>query len=120
MQLTENFNSWEFDSPDFQNSGTNMKLRFISSLQEARTIADIPFVITSGYRTKEHNEKVEGVKNSAHMVGKAADIACHTSINRFRIVAALLEVKFTRIGIYATYIHVDDDESKSSEVIFLA
>jgi len=120
MKLTENFSTWEFDSPDRPFSGINMRIEFIFKLQEARRIANIPFLITSGYRTKEHNEKVEGVKNSAHMVGKAADIACHTSINRFRIVAALLEVKFTRIGIYATYIHVDDDESKSSEVIFLA
>ena len=118
MQLTENFNSSEFDSPDLPSTGTIMSLPFIFKLQEARTIADIPFVITSGYRTKQHNKKVGGVLNSAHMVGKAADIACHTSINRFRIVAALLEVKFTRIGIYPTYIHVDDDETKPSEVIF--
>ena len=119
MKLTENFSTWEFDSPDRPGSGINMRIEFIFKLQEARRIANIPFLITSGYRTKEHNEKVEGVKNSAHMVGKAADIACHISVNRFRIVTALLAAGFTRIGIYPTYIHVDDSQNKPSRTIFL-
>ncbi|MEM0550337.1 MULTISPECIES: YcbK family protein [Aeromonas] len=35
---------------------------------------DTPFVITSGYRTKAHNDRLEGAaKNSAHLKGQAVD-----------------------------------------------
>ena len=119
MQLTENFNSSEFDSPDLPSSGANMSLPFVFKLQEARKIANTPFIITSGYRTKKHNAVVGGVTNTAHMVGKAADIACDVSYMRYKILMGLLSVGFSRIGIYSTYIHVDDDKSKPAEVIFV-
>jgi uncharacterized protein YcbK (DUF882 family) len=33
-----------------------------------------PVIITSGYRTPQHNEKVKGAKYSYHIRGQAADI----------------------------------------------
>jgi len=33
-----------------------------------------PVIVSSGYRCKKLNDKVGGVKNSAHLTGCAADI----------------------------------------------
>lgn len=88
-------------------------------LDSAREIAQIPIVITSGFRTKEKNSKVGGVANSAHLTGKAADLRCRNSQERFILVDALLAAGFHRIGIGMTHIHVDIDESKPEKVIFI-
>lgn len=45
------FNYSEFDSPDEPGSGHYMDQEFLDMLDEARSRAGIPFVITSGYRT---------------------------------------------------------------------
>jgi hypothetical protein len=44
------FNINEFDSPDAIGSGENMDKEFLSRLDQARSIADTPFKITSGFK----------------------------------------------------------------------
>ena len=114
----KHFKHYEFDSPDVQGSGQMMDTGFLSIIDEAREIADIPFNITSGYRTKSHNEKVEGKPNSSHLRGYAADIACNDSRSRFIIIDALLDAGFTRIGVASSFIHVDNDPEKDGNVIW--
>jgi len=113
-----NFTLDEFDSPDKIGSGNNMQEDFLKKLDKAREIADIPFIITSGFRTQEHNKKVGGVDSSSHTKGWAADISCRESRNRFIIVKALIEAGFTRIGVARTFIHVDSDPDKAPKVIW--
>jgi len=113
----------EFDSPDLPNSGINMDANFLSMLDDARHMADIPFKINSGYRTKEHNIEIYrrlGKKpiDSAHLKGKAADISCSGSRERWIIITALQDAGFNRIGIANNFIHVDSDENKSPNVIW--
>jgi zinc D-Ala-D-Ala carboxypeptidase len=108
----------EFDSPDMVGSGEAMDKEFLSKLDQARSLCDIPFRITSGYRSKAHNLKVGGVSNSSHIKGLAADIACTNSAARHIIVSALLKVGLNRIGIADTFIHVDRDPSKVANVIW--
>jgi uncharacterized protein YcbK (DUF882 family) len=108
----------EFDSPDMVGSGELMDKEFLSKLDQARSLCDIPFRITSGYRTEEHNRKVKGVLGSSHTKGLAADIACTNSAARHIIVSALLKVGLNRIGIANTFIHVDRDPSKVANVIW--
>ena len=108
----------EFDSPDAPGSGANMDADFLEMLDEARHRCGIPFKINSGFRTVNHNKKVGGVSKSSHLRGYAADIACSSSRDRFHIVRALLSVGFDRIGIGATFIHVDNDTNKSEDVIW--
>lgn len=85
----------------------NANENFLYKLNHARHLAEVPFVITSGCRCNEHNEKVGGSLTSAHLVGLAVDIACPDSRTRFKIIKALLMVGFTRIGIGKDFIHVD-------------
>jgi len=99
----------EFDSPDEPGSGARMDHEFLDMLDAARSIANCPFKINSGYRSAKHNKKIGGVPNSSHLRGKAADISCTSSEKRFRILAALLAVGFTRVGIHRSFIHVDND-----------
>ena len=112
------FNLSEFDSPDMVGSGEAMDREFLNILDKARGIANTPFKITSGFRTPKHNTKVGGVDNSSHTIGYAADIACSNSVQRYKIINALLEAGFNRIGIADTFIHVDCDPSKSENVIW--
>ena len=111
------FSLEEFDSPDLPNSGINMDSEFLKMLDTARDTAGVPFKITSGYRTKEHNEELrkKGYKasaNSSHLVGKAADIAVGSGAERYIILNALLKAGFKRIGIAKTFIHADTDSTE--------
>ena len=112
------FNINEFDSPDAIGSGENMDKEFLSRLDQARSIADTPFKITSGIRSEAWNKKVGGVSNSSHLLGYAADIACDNSVSRHKIIKALMKAGFNRIGIADTFIHVDNDPGKAENVIW--
>ncbi|HRI28150.1 MAG TPA: D-Ala-D-Ala carboxypeptidase family metallohydrolase [Chitinophagales bacterium] len=107
-QVFANFKPHEFDSPDAPGSGMNMRLSTLQMLQNARNIAALPFKINSGFRTIAHNNKVKGVKNSAHTRGYAIDIAT-TTATQAKVIAALRSAGFKRIGIYKTFVHADND-----------
>lgn len=113
------FSREEFDSPDLEGSGNSMQPLFISLLHKARVKAGIPFIINSGYRTQSHNEAVGGTPNSAHTQGWAADIKCNDSVSRHKILSALREVGFNRVGIAKTFIHCDCQPSKPQNVTWL-
>jgi len=104
----------EFD--DAPGTGKNMKKDFLTKLDKARAIADVPFNITSGYRSKETNKRVGGVSTSSHLKGLAADISCKDSSTRQKIVSALIQAGFTRIGIADTFIHCDTDKDKNDAI----
>ena len=112
------FKHSEFDSPG-TNTGQLMDPYFLQLLDKARTHAQIPFNISSGYRTKEQNKKVGGVPNSSHLKGLAADIICSNSSDRYTIINALIFVGFHRIGVHKGFIHADNDLSKPGYVIWL-
>lgn len=86
--------------------------QLVAMLDDARAIAGIPFVITSGYRSPSRNGNAGGVKNSAHESGKAVDLRAPNSKIRKKIVDALREVGFVRIGTYSAHVHCDIDASK--------
>ena len=97
----------------------DMDLKFLVRLDWARSIADVPFRITSGFRCPKHNKEIGGRPNSSHLRGLAADIACSNSEERYKIINALIMVGFKRIGIADSFIHVDYDLTKPQEVIWV-
>ena len=112
------FNIKEFDSPDKKDSGMLMSPNTLLMLDEARHLAGVPFKITSGYRTRRHNKLVGGVNGSSHTKGLAVDIRCKSSADRFKIITSALDVGFSRIGISGNFVHLDNDTSKSQNVIW--
>ena len=90
---------------------------FLSKLDKAREYAKIPFVINSAYRSPEHPESIKN-PSSSHIKGLAVDIRTTDSRTRYRVLEALIYVGFNRIGIADTFIHVDDDKDKSSNVVW--
>lgn len=113
------FDPHEFDSPDELGSGYKMQRSTLLKLDEARHIADIPFFITSGFRTKRHNQRVGGVNSSSHTTGHAIDISVTSSAQRFKIFNSLVKAGFKRIGVSRNFIHADDDPNKINEVMWL-
>jgi len=108
-QLSTNFTIDDFTCPCC--GDVLYDLYLIEKLQQARTIAGIPFLITSGFRCAFENKRRGGDDNSAHLRGMAADIAAHTGQQRYKIIEALLGVGLNRLGIYERHIHVDVDQT---------
>ena len=118
-KLSKNFDSSEFackcgcgyDTPDPE---------LIRMLQAARDLYGKPITITSGCRCIKHNAVSGGTPNSAHIQGKAADIATPTGADRYLLIKALLASGFGRIGINfkKSFIHADIDDSKPHPTIF--
>ena len=109
----------EFNSPDEPFSYKKMEEELLKRLDFARTIAGIPFKITSGYRSRMHNRKVGGKPTSSHCKGLAADIYVKDNNSRSIILNALIKARFNRIGIGKDFIHVDVDNNKSQDRIWL-
>ena len=104
MVTSKYFSEGEFNRCSPSCSLQDMKQTTMSKLDTAREIAGIPFVLTSAYRSP---------------LGRAVDIKCNTSRNRFLIVDALLKAGFNRVGVANTFIHADDSETHDQEVMWL-
>ena len=99
-------------------------LQLLERLDLARDIYGFPMIITSGFRTIEHQRALaaqgyDTSPNSSHLLGWAADIAVDDSRRRFELVCALVEAGFTRIGLGRDFVHVDCDPEKPTDVIWL-
>lgn len=115
MKLTENFSLPEFASKDGAAFPKEVKANIqelANNLQVLRNHFGMPITVTSGYRSKAHNERIGGSKNSFHVKGMAADIVVK-GIKAY-IVAKQIELlihyglmKEGGIGIYDTFVHYD-------------
>jgi len=120
MRLTKNFTDDEFRCPCCGEIVDSLTFRaFLAKLQDARNLACIPFVITSGYRCKSHNKAIGGKADSSHLKGLAADIRAQTSSERFAIVDGLIKAGFVRVGIGKSFVHVDMDSSKPQRLMWV-
>jgi len=118
-------NKWNY----FTESETkNLDTELVAMLDMARHKAGIPFIISSGFRTVEHNYAVGGADGSSHIKGLAVDLLCRTSNQLFHILDGLCSVGFKRIGVYfitkdgvpyPSHVHVDVDDTKPQGVVFL-
>ena len=118
MVTAKYFKEEEFNRCTPSCSLQDMKQTAMEQFDRARELAGIPFVVNSAYRTVEHEKKQGRDGKSAHTLGMALDLRCNSDYNRWRIVTALIEAKFKRIGIYKTYIHADNSVQHSQLVIW--
>ena len=91
---------------------------FLALMDRVRELAGIPLVVSCAYRSKSWELQHGRSGSSAHCKGKAMDIRCNTSQNRYRIVNAALKCGIRRIGIGQTFIHLDNDTSLPQNVIW--
>ena len=96
-----------------------MNLELLNILDQLRGKCGFPLKINSGFRTKEHNEKVGGKPESAHTKGLAVDIAVADSRERFKIIEYALSFGIKRIGFGSNFLHLDMDFTKDQEVVWL-
>lgn len=91
---------------------------FLALMDRVRELAGIPLVVNSAFRSKSWEQMHGRTGTSAHCKGKALDIRCNTSVNRYKIVAAAINAGIRRIGIGKTFIHLDNDGSLPQRVIW--
>lgn len=99
------FTKEEFDC---QYSGENeMSDDLLLAVDLLRQKCGFPFVITSGYRSKDHPIEREKEKAGTHAQGIAADIQVSDGNKRYKIVEQAIQMGFTGVGIARTFVHVD-------------
>lgn len=96
---------------DANSTGLEMDEVFVKKLDYLRECFSKPIIIGSGYRTSEHNARVGGVKDSAHLKGLAVDIKVSGS-DAYKLLKLAFELGFKGIGVNqkgnGRFIHLDD------------
>lgn len=84
---------------------------FMIRLDSARRISGTSYVINSGYRCPEYNNKVSSTGyDGPHTTGRAVDVKCENSRDRFLVLMGAIKAGFNRIGIHERFIHLDDTD----------
>ena len=91
--------------------GDGIDEMLVRQLDNAREYAQVPFILTSTVRPD--------AKKPEHRTGHAADIRCHDSRSRFRILYGLVMAGFDRIGIYDRHVHAGVSPDLDPEVVWL-
>lgn len=82
-------------------------------LQDLSTKSGCTLIVTSGYRSKAHNKRVGGTKNSYHLKDKARDVVIKqkSCLVTYRELGELAKELFNGVLVYNNHIHVDDRKS---------
>mgnify|MGYP003132653736 CR=1 FL=1 len=119
MNELKYFTYEEFDCPYTQTHSSgfrHMDREFLHTLDRARHLAELKFKILKGYISPSYAHRCNELSNSSHLIGRAAVIQCKNIYKRYRIITALLEAGFTRIGIHHKYLYVDNDDLKTDAI----
>lgn len=73
----------------------NISVVLMDRLQSLRELVEIPLIVSSGYRSKSHDDAIRG--SGAHVTGQAVDIRCHGEAAHLILAAAVHF--FPRVGI---------------------
>lgn len=86
----------------------------LDKLQALRDRLGKPLILTSAYRSPEHNKRVGGAKNSQHMQGNAFDVRMDNH-DPHEFEAAARAVGFTGFGYYprSGFMHIDTGPARS-------
>lgn len=115
VELSDNFRLWEFITSATAiekniKEQYNVPIKVVENITElvSHTLQPLreavgKIIITSGYRSKELNKAVQGVSNSQHLVGEAADIRC-SDIKK--AIYVLRYLPFDQLIMYDTFLHI--------------
>jgi zinc D-Ala-D-Ala carboxypeptidase len=79
---------------------------FLKALSHLREICDFPFVITSGFRSKNHSAEKSKKTPGTHTQGIAADIKVAGGAQRLALVKHASAMGMS-VGVAKTFVHVD-------------
>lgn len=85
---------------------------FMDALQHVRRVVGIPMIVTSGWRSPEHNQAVSHTKSreGPHPDSQAVDVAVSRS-DAFNVMRAAISTGFKGIGLKqhgdGRYLHID-------------
>lgn len=80
----------------------------LQKLDYLRKLCGFPLMLNCAYRSVEHDKSKGRNGESYHCAGRAFDIHCVDSKKRFEIISHAPFAGFNGIGVYKTFIHVDD------------
>ena len=98
-----------FKIEDFacKETGENeISVDFIHALDQLRAACNFPFIVTSGYRSKEHSVEKRKQNPGTHAQGIAADIKVSGGAQRLAIVKHASAMGMS-VGVAKTFVHVD-------------
>lgn len=120
MLISKHFLLREFNCKD----GTPVPNHLIDNVEKLSAQLDIirealgeAITVSSGYRTKEHNKKCKGAKNSKHLTAEAADIKCRKANPAYIYACIEYLIKQGKIidgglSLYETFVHYDIGKSR--------
>lgn len=90
----------------------DMDPAFLERLQTIRTIVNEPLIVSSGYRSPEHNDRVSSTgRDGPHTTGRAVDLAVSHGLAH-KVIAAALATGITGLGVNqkgrGRFLHLDD------------
>jgi len=101
----------------------HMDEHFMDMIDSLRQGVGRPLVVSSGYRCEKHDDeeaaRAKKPPSRNHTRGQAVDLECLTSDKRYAIIKVAVELKFKRIGIGKTFIHLDLISDHPQQVIWL-
>ena len=113
--MTKNFSKEEFDCNDGSEMPINVYHNMAKVANQLQTLRDYigkPIQVNSAWRSEEYNASIGGVKNSQHIMGRAADIVIKgmTPIEVSKIIEELIskgDMLQGGLGIYSSFVHYD-------------
>ena len=113
--MTKNFSKEEFDCNDGSKMPINVYHNMVKVANQLQTLRDYigkPIQVNSAWRSEEYNASIGGVKNSQHIMGRAADIVIKgmTPIEVSKIIEELIskgDMLQGGLGIYSSFVHYD-------------
>lgn len=111
-QLSQHFNSSEFDCPCTNCKHTLIDLTMIEQLEKMRDLLGTKLVVTSGFRCPEYQQelKLKGYETAAgvsqHELGRAADVTNGVALG-LELEEAASKAGFLAIGRGKHWVHVD-------------
>jgi len=102
------FKYFKIEDFDCKETGENeISVDFIHALDQLRAACGFPFIITSGYRSKDHSvEKRKPNGGGMHTKGIAADIRVSGGSQRLALVKHASAMGMS-VGVAKTFVHVD-------------
>ena len=100
------FKYFKIEDFDCKETGENeISVDFIHALDQLRAACNFPFIITSGYRSKEHSVEKRKAKAGTHASGIAADIRVSGGAQRLALVKHASAMGMS-VGVAKTFVHV--------------